>query len=282
MAGKLNGIAKLIRASRSTSPETVFLNELIRTIEVCDEQRVPSQTYKPSSVGGCLRNMYYQITGAEIDGTSAEYGLIGICESGTDRHEKLQTYVTRMNEKGFDWHWVDVAKYVQQFQPPGTKVIAQSGMETKCYNEIFNMSFLCDGVIKNKDEYYVLEIKTESGYKFNNHDAPYKEHIYQATCYSMAFGINKVIFLYENRDNCSKKAYLIEVTPEMKEEVADKIFTCDDHVATKTPPPKTTNSKHCQYCNYRKKCRSDGEWTMEKSLNKTSKTPSKKTKGLGF
>ena len=145
------------------------------------------------------------------------------------------------------------------------------------------MSFLCDGVIQHKEEYYVLEIKTESGYKFNNHDAPYKEHIYQATCYSMCFGINKVIFLYENRDNCTKKAYLVEVTDAMKEEVADKIFTCDDYVAKKIPPPKTTESKHCQYCDYKRLCREDGDkWTMENSLKKTSKTPSKNTKGLGF
>lgn len=279
---KLNGLARLIKASRSTSPESIFLNELTRTIEVLDENREPSKSYKPSSVGGCLRNMYYQMVGGTLDGTPTEYGLIGICESGSSRHETLQTYVSKMNSLGFDWEWVDVAKYIEEYKPPGTKVIKQSGMETKCFNEIFNMSFLCDGVIKHKGQYYVLEIKTESSYKFSNHDAPFKEHIYQATCYSMCFGINSVIFLYENRDNCSKKAFLVEVTDAMKEEVADKIFTCDDYVATLTPPPKTTESKHCQYCNYKKLCREDGEWTMENSLKKTSRTPSKNTKGLGF
>ena len=280
---KLRGIAKLIKASRSTSPETVFLNELIRTIEVSDEQRIPSQTYKPSSIGGCSRNMYYQVTGAELDGSSSGYNLIGICESGTDRHDALQNYVAKMKEKGFDWEWVDVEEYVKQFNPPGTKVVNKSGMETKCFNQIYNMSFLCDGVIKHKGEYYILEIKTESGYKFNNHDEPYPEHICQATCYSMCFGIDKVIFLYENRDNCSKKAFLVEVTSEMKVKIADKIFTCDDYVASKTPPPKSKNAKDCQYCNYKKLCRKDGDkWTTENVSNKTSRTRSKNTRGLEF
>lgn len=270
---RLSGIAKLVKTSKNASPETSFLNELIRTIEVTDEVRQPSKSYKPSSLGGCIRNMYFQMTGAELDGTPTDYCLIGICESGTDRHDKIQNYVCRMKDNGFDCEWVDVDEYVNEFKPEGTKVIAKHGMETKCYNDIFNLRFLCDGIIKYKGEYYILEIKTESTYKFSSHDEPYPEHKVQATTYSMAFGINKVIFLYENRDNTSKKTYLIDVTDDMKQGVADKIFTCDDYIAKKVAPPKSQNVKDCQYCNYKRICREVGEFCqVEKTSNKTSRT----------
>ena len=206
---KLSGIAKLIKASKNASPDTSFLNELIRTIENLDEKREPSKAYKPSSLGGCMRNMYFQMVGAKLDGTPTDYCLIGICESGTDRHDQLQNYVAKMKDQGFDCEWVDVEQYVNEFKPEGTTVLSKHGMETKCYNEIFNLRFLCDGIIKYKGEYYILEIKTESTYKFGSHDEPYPEHKVQATTYSMAFGIDKVMFLYENRD----KKIVINITP---------------------------------------------------------------------
>lgn len=281
--GKLSGIAKLIKASKNASPDSSFLNELIRTIELCEEVREPSRSYKPSSLGGCMRNMYFQMTGQKLDGTPSDYCLIGICESGTNRHDEIQHYVAKMKDMGFDCEWVNVEEYVNEFKPEGTTVISKQGMETKCFNEIFNLRFLCDGIIKYKGEYYILEIKTESTYKYSYHDEPYEEHKVQATTYSMAFGINKVIFLYENRDNCSKKTYLIEVTDEMKQKVADKIFTCDNYIAKKQPPPKTDNEKHCRYCNYKRACREVSELCLsENNLNRTSKSRSMKNTNIEF
>lgn len=280
---KLSGVAKLIKASQSASPDVSFLNELIRTIELSDEQRIPSKAYKPSSLGGCMRGMYFQMTETPLDGTPTEYTLIGICESGTDRHDKIQNYVASMKAHGFDCEWVDVEEYVKGFKPEGTTVISKSGMETKCFNEVFNLRFLCDGIIKYKGEYYILEIKTESTYKYNSHDAPYADHKVQATCYSMAFGINKVIFLYENRDNTSKKTYLVEITDEMKQKVADKIFTCDEFVKKLQAPPKTDNVKDCQYCNYKKACREvEQSCPQVKTSKKISASPSKKKPKIDF
>jgi RecB family exonuclease len=193
--------------------------------------------------------------GAPTDGTPDDYNLIGIGESGSSRHEIIQTYISTMQDAGFDCEWVDVAEYINQTKPEGTTVIKKSGMETKCHNDIFNMRFLCDGVIKYKGKYYIIEIKTESTYKYSSHDDVYLEHKAQATCYSMALGIDEVIFLYEDRDNCSKKAYYVEVTDAMKQDIAGKIFQCDECVKTSTPPPKTDIPKHCDYCKYKRQCR---------------------------
>lgn len=275
---KLTGIARLIKSGMGGSPVDSFFNELVRTIQNCEEVREPSKAYKPSSLGGCLRNVYFQMTGAKLDGIPTDYCSIGICESGTDRHETLQKYVARMSEFGFDCEWVDVEEYVNTFKPEGTKVIRKQGMETKCFNEKYNLRFLCDGIVKYKGKYYILEIKTESTYKFSNHDEPHPAHKVQAATYSLAFGINDVIFLYENRDNTTKKAFLYEVSDADRQSVVDKIKYCDECIEKQTPPPKTTNKKDCTYCDYKKHCREAGDTLCQqvKTSKRTSPTHSRK------
>lgn len=249
----------MVRNNNARNAADEFLNEFIRTIEGCVENYKPTTTYKPSSIGGCLRNVYYQMTEAELDGTPTDYMGVGIGESGTNRHEVLQNYVMRMQEKGFDWEWIDVAEYLKEHPVDGTRVISQKGNETKCHNDIFNLRFMCDGVIKHAGEYYILEIKTESTYKYDNHDTAFAKHKKQASCYSLALGINKVIFLYENRDILEKKAYLVEVTDDMKYEIMDIIGECNEYIDSKVTPPKGDNPKDCNYCNYKRQCRRDGD-----------------------
>lgn len=255
----LNNIAKLVRQSKNSSPEAHFLNELIRAIETGDVSYTPSPTYKPSSLGGCMRGMYYQIIQATPDNSVTDYCLVGMGDSGTMRHESLQTTIASMEKMGFDCKWVDVAEHLKAHNPENTIVVKKSGMETKCRNERYNLSFLCDGVIDYKGERYILEIKTESSFKYSKHDSPFPEHKVQAACYSLALGITKVIFLYENRDNCSKKTYLVDVTPEMRQAVIDKITTCNKHVKKKIAPPKSSKVKDCTYCGYKRQCRIDGD-----------------------
>lgn len=257
---KLNNLAKLICSMvKQDSVESKFLQDLTRTIERSQEDFMPSPYYKPSSIGGCMRNMYYQIVQAPLDNTPTDYSFAGICECGTARHEVLQTYVSKMADFGYDCKWEDVEEVVNKLKPEGTKVLKKSGMETKCFNEIYNLRFLCDGIISIGGEYYILEIKTESTYKFNSHEDAYPAHKMQATCYSIALGIDKVIFLYEDRDVLRKKTYLVNVTDEMKRDVIDKIMDCDNYVDDQVPPPKEADTKNCQYCKYKRQCREDGE-----------------------
>ena len=255
----LKSIARMVRNNSNRNDADQFLNEFIRTIEINKPQYKPSKTYKPSSMGGCMREIYYQVTGAELDGTPDNYINIGIGESGTTRHELLQNYVMKMKESGFDWEWVDVEEYLKDNPVESTRVVEKKGNETRCYSDEWDLSFMCDGIIKHNNTYYILEIKTESTYKFDNHDEPFPKHKIQASCYSLALGINKVIFLYENRDLLTKKAYLVEVTEEMLNHVADIINECDEFVDSNVVPPKSENPKNCQYCKYKRQCRRDGD-----------------------
>ena len=67
------------------------------------------------------------------------------------------------------------------------------------------------------------------------------------------------MFLYENRDNCDKKAFLLHVTEEMRNELVAKIEECDGYVTNLIPPPKPEVSKKtCSYCNYKQACKKAG------------------------
>lgn len=259
---KLKNLSKLVQnVVKNQEPQDKFLYELDETMSVLDlrERKAPSMTYKPSSLGGCKRNMYFQVTGAEQDKIKKNSGLIGICESGTSRHEILQTWVSRMYECGFNCEWVDVETYLEEHPVTGTIVREKSGMETKCYNKVLNISFLCDGIIKFDGEYYILEIKTEDNFKNQKRLVPEKKHMVQATAYSVCLGIDKVIFLYENRNYCTRKSYLVNVTDDMKNDlVVSEIEEVQSYVDRGQVPPKTEEKKNCTYCNYKEECKKWG------------------------
>lgn len=274
MAKKMKGLSALIKASKNDESK-MFLDDLIFTIQECSRSDFkPTTTYKPSGISGCERAMYYMMNGVQPDGATQDANLCGICESGTARHEDLQNYVMKMKDWGIECEWVDVKEYLDNNRGANlskyTEVVKQQGNETKCFNSEMNMRFLCDGIIKYKGEYYILEIKTETAMKFGHKDA-HPEHKKQATCYSLALGIDKVIFLYENRDNCSKDAFLVNITEAMKENVLKIIARVDKAVADKVVPMKTSVAKNCQYCDYRKTCKHEPMDELRVSLKGDAK-----------
>lgn len=255
----LKNIHNLIKAaSEQIPPHEAFLNDLVSVICKSEKKKEISQTYKPSSLM-CVRNMYYQIMGAIPTDTPNDEGLIGMADTGTHRHEFLQRHILKMQEFGIDCEWVNVEDYVNEHcKQLGTEVVEKKGFEYKCYNSKYNMRFLCDGIIKYKGVYYILEIKTEGSYKWTKRTGVDDKHKPQACCYSLCFGIDKVLFLYENRDSFSKKTYLYKPTQhEIQEEVIDKIEKCESYVKDCLPPPKTDNKRICAYCPYVQLCKKE-------------------------
>src|SRR5690606_11740101 len=137
----LKNLAKLInQTTQEKTVEQEFLFQLNEAISRLDGEnsRPPSKSYKPSSLGGCMRNMYFQVIGAPLDpaGTT-DASFVGICESGTDRHERIQTAITNMQRLGYDCEWIDVEEYLKVRPQTGTEVVSKQGMETKLKNTVF-------------------------------------------------------------------------------------------------------------------------------------------------
>lgn len=264
----LKNIFNLIDSVKGEMPvEQAFLNDLRRSIELTDEKsREPgSKTYKPSGMN-CIRQSYYVIMGEQPDETPSSCNLVGICENGTDRHERIQQAVIDMWHNDMDCEYINVANFVRQRELDEYLDIvkepdfSKKEYETKLYHKTLNMSFLCDGIIRYKNHYYILEIKTESSSKFFQRKGVDPSHYHQATAYSIAFGLNEVIFLYESRDTLDKKCFLFEVTDDMKQELLSYIEECDSYLKKLKVPPKSEDvaKKTCTYCKYKGRCSKDG------------------------
>lgn len=234
---------------------TSFISDLEKCIclENKSGQREISKTYKPSSMN-CKRLMYFQVIGTPVPVTYPDPNLVGILETGSTRHDILQSYLTKMKGHKIKCEYLDVGTYVKKMKLKNLEVGEKRGMETKLRNTELNLSFMTDGIIKYNGEYYILEIKTETIYKHNTRKDVAEEHYNQAIAYSVCFGIDKVLFLYECRDNLNKKAFLFEVTEKMKELFIKRIEDVDKHVKKLMPPPKGDSAKACTYCNYVKEC----------------------------
>ena len=112
----LKNVCRLIQEANTQIPvEQSFLSDLKRSIELSDKanERKPSQTYKPSSMH-CIRNMYFQRIGAEQDDGFTSYTLIGICNSGSDIHQRIQQATLDMTKNGIDCEYINVADFVKQ------------------------------------------------------------------------------------------------------------------------------------------------------------------------
>ena len=258
----LKNVIRLLEATTtSLPPEQSFLSDLKRSIELGADKdsRLPSKTYKPSGMN-CIRQSYYQIIGTQPDESHSSYSLVGICNSGTDIHVRIQKAVIGMKDAGMDCEFISVPDFIKQRNLNDLEVVSNTDTETKLYHKKLNMSFMCDGIIKYKKHYYILEFKTENSFKFVNRKNVDPSHYNQATAYSLAFGIDQVLFVYISRDVLDMKAFMFNVTDEMKQSLIGYIDECDGYVKRKIAPPKpeNVNKKACSYCGYKTQCRKDG------------------------
>jgi len=261
-------LSKLIDMAVSEQPlNKAFLTDVMSAIEQRDliGRRKPSKWYKPSSFV-CLRQMYFMRVGEDTDGRRSEYNGIGMADTGSRRHEAIQEVLIDMEKLGFDWRFIDVEEYVNQQQDKGKclslKVNGKRGAETKLFDSVMCLSFMCDGILQriSTGEYFLFEFKNQVSFKYNNKEHVDDEHKHQVSCYCMALNLDRVFVLYENRDVCSLECpELFEVTKEMKQLSAEKIYECESYVERMIPPPKYPDTKPCRWCDYATACRKAGK-----------------------
>lgn len=258
----INSIVNMLQETKENTPvEQLFLLDLENAIEKIalrkSQKGKASKCYKPSSMN-CKRMMAYHRIGIESDDTRRSAQLIGMGESGTDRHERLQEVITKMQEMGYDIEWIDVETYIKENNLKHLEVVSKHGNETKVYYKPLHIRFLTDGIIKYRGEYYILEIKTEVSFKHDVRKDVAEEHKNQITIYSLAFGINKVMVLYENRNLLNKKNFLYEVSVEEQNKAIERLTEVESIVQSGSIPEKEEDKKTCRYCDFAKRCKEDG------------------------
>lgn len=285
------GLASLIKVAQGKNASNVsfedsFLKEYeeaVRKKELEERQVAPSDYIRPSSMYGCERMIFFQrIHSGSLNGEQSDVPLIEICQSGTDRHLDIQHIVERM--EGVEC--LDLEEIVKEANQRGIKTEFvgwnEDHTEARCKNDELSIFFQPDGVIRFMGKEVILEVKTESTYQFSNRYEPKEDHKWQATSYGMGLGIDYVLFLYEDRNFCKKKAYLWKITEEMKERVRAKIRTVNTAVKTGIPPAK--DDSKCTYCKYKNECGlvDAGKWVNPNPPKKSRKsTGGSKKSGTG-
>lgn len=228
-----------------------ILNEYIATVEIAEPYKI-KPNYKPSSID-CVRKMYFIMKETPVSFGKEDYQLIGIGQSGTDRHKRIQD--TFKAAKNIDF--LSVKDYVTEKGLDYLTVRNFNEYETHLFDNRYKLSFMCDGLIKVKNKVYILEIKTESNQKFYTHSEPYFKHIEQAACYSISFGIDDVVFLYENRDLLSVNIFYYRMKESDKRLILNRIKRCNESLEKDILPPKPPEAvgSFCSYCDYKEYCK---------------------------
>lgn len=265
------GLASLLKVAQGKNAESVTFEDsflksyenAVKKIEAEERQPVPTDYYRPSSMYGCERMLFFQrVLGAGNE--DVDTNLVEICHSGTDRHSRIQHIVEQI--EGVTC--LDIEEIVKEANQKGihTEFLGwnEDKTEARCKNDELSIYFQPDGVINFLGKDVILEIKTESTYQHSNRYEPKPDHKYQATCYGMGLGIDYVLFFYEDRNFCKKKPYLWKITEEMKDKVRNKISLVNNAVATLIPPEADTNK--CTYCRYKAECAlvDSGKWEAPK------------------
>lgn len=263
------GLASLIKVAQgknaaAVSVEDAFLKryeEAVRRQEERERQPVPTDYYRPSSMYGCERMLFFmRVYGGAGKRDEMEVNLIEICNSGTDRHLRIQHLVEDM--EGVTC--LDLEDVVKEARQKGinTEFVGwnEDHTEGRCKNEDLSIWFQPDGVINFMGKDMILEIKTESTYQHSSRFEPKMDHKYQATCYGMGLGLDYVLFFYEDRNFCGKKPYLWKITDEMREAVTNKIHNVNRALLNGIPPVK--DESKCTYCQYKTECKlvDSGAW----------------------
>lgn len=245
-----------------------ILNKLSDALksEIIGEGEGSSSTFFTPSSMVCKRQMFYKAKGIPQEPSDFDYQMTGMAESGTDRHNRLQDHLKNLE----DWEYVDVAKYIEDHHID-LEIVSHIGNEWKLRNHKYNVSFMLDGILlyKPTNKYYIVEIKTEISFKSNSRKDVDVFHKHQGLAYTQLLNIPDVIFIYENRDDCSLKFYLYtpsleEIEKYFRQKLSDVLYALEiDKVPDKVTPSDisltdvVSTSKVCNYCPYKKQCGRD-------------------------
>lgn len=283
------GLSSLIKVAQgknaaSVSFEDAFIKEYeaaVRRQEERERQPVPTDYFRPSSMYGCERMLFFmRLHGGAGDIEEPDVNLVEICNSGTDRHLRIQHLVEDMEGVAC----LDLEEVVKEARQKGinTEFVGWNAdhTEARCKNDDLSIFFQPDGVIRFQGKEVILEIKTESTYQHSKRYEPKLDHKFQATCYGMGLGIDYILFFYEDRNFCGKKAYLWKITDEMREVVLNKIHNVNKALEKGKPPKK--DEEKCTYCHYKHECKlvDSGKWKDPRTAGEETEEVSEKKEAL--
>lgn len=249
----------------------------------------------PSQVFKCMRSLYYARTGAESDGFT-DPRLQRIFDNGTHMHLRIQEYLTKEGslvmdecpcidaEANIQGHTDGILKMTEQeyailelksmnsilfgkLKEPKPEHIAQAMIYmycTECRRQ--ELAVMTDEEFekseKERAEFYRSRYQhLRAGKKYtkeekiqHNIDTNLK---LDNLLHTIKRTIDRIVFLYENKDNQELKEFVIEYDDDLMCDILDFYDQVNYYVANKKVPPREGTSKSCnicRFCSYRNEC----------------------------
>ena len=254
MFKKVN-VAQLAQFNSDASCELVQLYEnAVKTDIQKQLEQSPSQTFAPSCIR-CKRKSWFRLRGAAVDKLPEPDSVMDFTAMvGTAIHAYVQKKLSRV----LGAEWVEVEDYLREFPIPYQYTLTKSNYETLVELSDPPMKFACDGIIKIRGIYYLLEIKS-SDYESWRKLSSFKEHHRdQIETYSTILNIPHVLTLYVDRLYGNVKSYEYTVSAnEMSQVRQDMIYVQQMAAACIAPDRLPVGDYMCSNCEYKIKCR---EW----------------------
>ena len=140
MARGLFSVSNLVKEKEANkNVASLFLKRIEEAIVKLEPEYKPSIYYKPSSLV-CLRQMYFTRKGIPPEDEIKDPSFIGICESGSDRHNRIQNVLSHMKDLGMEFEYIDVETYVKEHNLTDIEIKALANLyETIAYIDLVSI-----------------------------------------------------------------------------------------------------------------------------------------------
>lgn len=252
-------LSRLVKFNSATSSDFVELYENFVNSKIAAKNSEPAhKTFAPSGFR-CKRKMWFRLRGTEPDQIKKPDPVLNFtAEIGTAIHRIVQSNLKECLQDDY----VEVDKFLDAYPIPRNYNIDKSADSLEYLIQIFDppVRFACDGILRLNNQYYLLEIKSSEFSSFDSLTGPKDEHIEQVKCYCSLLGLDKVLFMYVDRQYGGVKVYEYKVNELDKRLILDNMSEVQSAVQSMIPPePLPKGDKWCSpaMCPYYKKC---SEW----------------------
>lgn len=252
--------------------ESLLLDQKAHDLEMIKNfERLPEGliSFSPSSASACKRGLVFKANKEDKDEVLRYPYQRRWTRNSSAVHEAVQRdllYCEKvLDNPVFTVHRLESGLPAWEQNIKTHKVIEHNGVK-------FVLNGMCDGILEYKPDgsKVLFEFKTKSTtigcvgtYKLKNVQ---EEHRIQAVAYSLLFGVDECIFMYESvaKDGWTKGAdakvdfrtFYVKVTEEDRQELLDKFSeVAKDFYDNKLP----SKEDKCFFCVYREACERAGE-----------------------
>ena len=227
--------AHTMKFNSAASGDFVELYENLVNDDIARARSAPKhQTFAPSQMR-CDRISWFRLRGVKPDPATPDPTLEFTAQVGTACHRIIQQRLS--SAEGIEWLSVD--EWLRAHSMLLDYSVKREGYEQQieCFNP-FPIRFACDGLIRFKDEVYLLEIKTSEFSSFQDLIEPKDKHMDQIRCYAALLNVSKALVLYQDRNYGSIKCFEIVISDAEKEATLSKMKNVMELVEANIAPEK--------------------------------------------